>query len=64
MIKSLLIATFGIIFLMLFWTIVQNGWRKLFTGKDSDQDVLADRRSCSGCSCITSCKEDGRKIYL
>lgn len=45
--------------LMVLWVVVQNGWRKTFADQVSDEDVLANRSSCSHCQCSTSCQKDG-----
>jgi len=62
--KSFLIAATAIIGMMFVWTIVQTMWRKIFTGSAAGEDVLADRRSCSDCSCITICKNKNLKIKI
>lgn len=62
MIKSLIIASLAIIFMMLGWVIVQTVWRKVFTGSWFGDDVLIDRRSCSDCSCLIICKNNKNKI--
>ncbi len=56
MIKSLIIGIGGIIALMIIWAIVQLFWKKTFSEYISDDDVLADRRSCGNCGCSTICK--------
>lgn len=58
MLKSFIIAALGIIGMMMVWTLVQTLWRKTFTGSTVGEDVLVGRRSCSGCSCTTTCKKD------
>lgn len=40
---------------MLGWTLVQIYWKKTFAANISDEDVLAERRSCSNCGCTTVC---------
>lgn len=42
--------------MMTIWVIVQMLWRKTFAEYLSDEDVLADRRSCSNCGCTTVCE--------
>lgn len=64
MIKSLLIAAFAIIGMMVAWTVVQTMWRKIFTGNAVGEDVLVDRRSCSDCSCIAICKNKNERIKI
>jgi hypothetical protein len=61
MIKSLVIAIGGIIGLMMVWIIVQSLWRKIFAEHISDEDVLAERRSCGNCGCSTICKKNNNK---
>jgi hypothetical protein len=55
MIESLFIAMVGITALMTVWLIVQTLWRKTFRDYISDDDVLAERRSCKNCGCTTAC---------
>lgn len=55
MIQSLLIGIGGIIILMVAWMLVQMSWGKTFSEEISDEDVLADRRSCSNCGCSIPC---------
>jgi len=50
-----LIGIAGIVGLMTAWIIVQTLWRKVFREHLSDDDVLADRRSCGNCGCTTVC---------
>ncbi len=57
MLSSLAIGIFGMALLLALWFVVQNQWRKIFADYISDQDVLADRRSCGNCGCTTICKE-------
>jgi hypothetical protein len=64
LIKSFLIAALAIVGMMIAWTVVQTMWRKIFTGNAVGEDVLADRRSCSDCSCITICKNKNIKIKI
>lgn len=56
MIESFIIAVGGIIAMMTVWVIVQMLWRRTFAEYLSDDDVLADRRSCSNCGCTTACE--------
>jgi len=62
MLKSLLIGTGGIIGLMLLWTVVQSLWRKTFAGYTSDEDVLAERRSCGNCGCTAACEKKPKEL--
>lgn len=55
MIKSMLIATISITGLVLGWVLIQNMWRKNFGDMITDEDVLADRRSCKSCTCEKPC---------
>lgn len=52
------IAIGGIVGLMLAWVWVQSVWRKTFSENISDEDVLADRRSCGNCGCTKVCKKE------
>ena len=56
MIKSLLIAITCITALMMGWLMVQLWWKKTFREYISDEDVLADRRSCKNCGCTEACE--------
>ena len=55
MIKSMLIAIISITALVLGWVLIQNMWRKNFGEMITDEDVLADRRSCQSCTCEKPC---------
>ena len=57
MLYSLSIAIIGIVSLMLVWTLVQSVWKKLFADHITDEDVLAERRSCGNCGCGTICQK-------
>ena len=48
----------GIVALMLLWALVQGFWRKTFAENITDQDVLAERRSCGNCGCTKVCKKE------
>ena len=37
------------------WVAVQRAWRSTFPRAFADPDVLAERRSCSGCEHSTEC---------
>ncbi len=52
------IAIGGIVVLMLAWVWVQSLWRKTFSENISDEDVLAERRSCGNCGCTKVCKKE------
>ncbi len=39
----------GIAAVLLLWTLVQNGWMRMFPGVSGDPDALADRIGCAGC---------------
>jgi hypothetical protein len=56
MMYSLIIAVGGIVAMMLLWIVVQTIWRRTFAEYLSDEDVLADRRSCGNCGCTTACE--------
>ena len=51
MTTSLLIGLFGVVALMLYWVLVQVVWKQVFADQISDEDVLAERRSCGNCGC-------------
>ncbi len=61
MLKTTLIAIFAIVSLMLVWLLVQNLWRKLFADQISDEDVLAERRSCGDCGCNGICENNASR---
>ena len=62
MLESFIIAVGGIIAMMTLWVIVQMLWRKTFAEYLSDEDVLADRRSCSNCGCTTICENKRKQL--
>ena len=62
MIKTFLICVLGIVGMMLLWILVQTGWRRMFYDNITDDDVLAERRSCSNCGCTTIC--ENKKLEL
>ncbi|MCO6477306.1 MAG: hypothetical protein J5I94_11825 [Phaeodactylibacter sp.] len=62
MIGSFLIGIGGMIFLMIGWALVQSLWRKSFSDYISDDDVLADRRSCGNCGCTTICENKREQL--
>lgn len=53
--KSLFIAIAVIVFLMVIWLLVQKIWKITFEEYVSDEDVLAERRSCGNCGCTQLC---------
>lgn len=57
MIQSLLIAMGTVVGLMLAWTLVQNLWRTAFADYLTEEDVLAERRSCGNCGCTQACEK-------
>lgn len=46
-----IIAIGGIVTMMIAWVAVQVLWKKVFAENITDEDVLADRRSCGNCGC-------------
>ncbi len=52
---SYLIGMLGVSALAAGWVAVQLAWAKSFPGDESEPDVLARRRDCSGCSHPGSC---------
>lgn len=56
MLNSILIGLGGIVFLTVMWGLVQFWWKDTFAEYLSDEDVLADRRSCGNCGCTTACE--------
>jgi hypothetical protein len=61
MIQSLLIAMGGIVGLMLAWLLVQHLWRQQFADYLTEEDVLAERRSCGNCGCTQACDQRQQK---
>lgn len=55
MIQSLLIGMGSVVGLMLAWLLVQNLWRQQFADYLTEEDVLAERRSCGNCGCTQVC---------
>jgi hypothetical protein len=47
----------AIVAMMLAWVLVQSHWRETFSENISDEDVLAERRSCGNCGCTKVCKK-------
>ena len=64
MLQSFLIGIGGIVGLMLVWAIVQVLWGRVFAEYRSDEDVLADRRSCGNCGCATTCRKRQEEEHL
>ena len=56
MIHTFLLTAGIILFLMMAWIGIQAMWRKVFSENIQDEDVLAERRSCSNCGCTKVCK--------
>jgi hypothetical protein len=56
MIQSLIIGIGALVTMMLLWVVVQTYWAKTFAEEISDEDVLAERRSCGSCGCSIPCK--------
>ena len=56
MIGTYIIGIGGIVALMVIWVVIQAWWRNTFSDHITDEDVLAERRSCSNCGCTTICK--------
>ena len=40
----------GIVFLMMMWLVVQLAWKRTFPEVRGDEDVLAGRSGCHGCT--------------
>jgi len=38
------------------WLLVQSVWRRAFPGTPADEDVLAGRLGCHGCTCSEHCE--------
>ncbi len=64
MIKSLIIAITSITALMMGWLIIQTFWKKTFREYVSDEDVLAERRSCKNCGCTKACINKTEKLEI
>jgi len=58
---ELLKATVGLGALLVLWLGVQVVWRRAFPGTPVDEDVLAGRMSCHGCTCTTPCENKRRE---
>ncbi len=59
--KAIVLAIVVLPALAIVWVLVQNAWRRSFQHDVSDEDVLASRLDCDGCSCIGIClrKQEG-----
>ncbi|PSL01704.1 hypothetical protein [Cecembia rubra] len=55
---SYIIGIGAIVAMMLAWVGVQSLWRNTFSENISDEDVLAERRSCGNCGCTKVCKKE------
>ena len=51
MTSSLIIGLVGVVALMVYWLFIQTVWRQMFADQITDEDVLAERRSCGDCGC-------------
>jgi hypothetical protein len=56
MITSTFIGIFGIVSIMVAWTLIQQHWKRVFPEDVADDDALAGRKSCGNCGCTTQCK--------
>lgn len=57
MLSTLLTGIGGMVVMVALWVLVQAGWKTTFADYHSDEDVLAERRSCGNCGCTTACKK-------
>ena len=53
---ELLKAMFGMAIILVVWLAVQRAWRGVFPGVSADEDALAGRMDCHGCTCETPCE--------
>ena len=44
------------------WLCVQRSWRVVFPSTNGDDDALAGRTDCHGCSCDTPCENKTRAM--
>lgn len=51
MMDTYIIGIGGVVGLAIVWVLVQKLWRRTFADYIADEDVLAERRSCSNCGC-------------
>ena len=58
-----IIAVVGLSLLLTGWVWVQAAWRRAFNEDGGDEDVLARRMSCDGCTCAgkQACKSETSK---
>ncbi len=49
-------ASLGIALITAGWLAVMSLWRRSFPGTPGDEDVLAGRTSCHGCTCSGKCE--------
>ena len=52
---SYLTGMLGVAALAAAWVAIQIAWGRSFPGDESEPDVLARRRDCSGCSHLGAC---------
>ncbi len=52
---SYLTGMLGVAALAAGWVAVQLAWGRSFPGDESEPDVLARRRDCTGCSQVHAC---------
>ena len=50
-------AAVGIAIVMTIWFGVLTAWRRAFPETPADEDVLAGRTSCHGCTCTEPCED-------
>ena len=55
MAMELLKAMLGMAVILGVWLAVQRAWRGMFPGATDDEDALAGRMDCHGCTCETQC---------
>ena len=60
MFGSLGVAITVIVLLMVGWMLIQQIWGEVFAEELTDEDVLAERRSCGNCGCGRVCKNKSR----
>lgn len=53
-------AAVGIGVVLTLWLGVLAAWRRAFPGTPVDEDILAGRMSCHGCTCTTPCEDKAR----
>ncbi|MEZ4747780.1 MAG: hypothetical protein R3C41_17055 [Calditrichia bacterium] len=57
MIMHYLFAILAVFAMMGIWLIVQKAWQKSFSDYSTDEDALAGRGGCQGCSCSLICEK-------